>query len=192
MLLDSWLTSSQEFYPISLFFFQRPNKKRSKNPILPQKETKMWNSNHSIPMMLRDSIYPLRSLVFAPLLWSTSIFIQIHFLTNLRPNKKWTCFFFEQKNKKQLPPKRKNEPTRKSPPPLAHQDFIGTCGTGANEASGSGLRVFRNAKKSLPETNGLHMKICFFSQKEGRIFFSFASIFFQVRAVSFRECIYHQ
>lgn len=177
MLLCSLLTSSQEFYPVSLFSFSSPTKKWGKNKSFPkQKQRCVAQITRSLWCFgifgYPHQLLSLRSFTLVDInLHTNPFFVQI-----FGPTKNGHVFFFEQK-KNRPPPKRQNGPTKKSPPPLAHQDFIGTCGTGANEASGSGLRGFRNGKKCPSKK----LTVCpwkyVVSQKEAGSFFPLPAFF---------------
>ena len=166
----------------------------SKNQILPQKETKMCSSNHSLPMMLRDFWIPPSASFIAPLLWLTSIFLQILFFQIFGPTKNGHNFF----RTKQCPPapaKKKNGRTKKSPPPplgapRLHWHLRYWCQWGfriwPQEFSGMTWR-----KMPFLKLMACPWKYVFFP-KGSRIFFLCQHFFSGAFAVSFRECIYHQ
>lgn len=144
----------RNFIQFLVFSFSGPTKKRSKNPILPQKETKMCSSNHSLPMMLRDFWIPPSASFIASLLWFLvdiwyqfsykSIFLQIFVPTKNGPRPK------EKMNQQENLPPRWRTKTSLAPAvlvPMRLQD--------------PALGVFRKdvEKNALPETNGLPMKM---------------------------------
>ena len=171
MLLYSWLTSSQEVYPVSLFSFSGPTKKMSKNQILPQKETKMCSSNHSLPMMLQDFWISSSASFIAPLLW---LIFDINFLTN--------PFSYKSSSQQKTAPAQKKKCTnKKNLPPLAgaprlhwHLRYWCQWGFRIRPQEFSGM-----AKNALPKNERLAHENMFFSQKEAGSFFPLPP-FFQV------------
>ena len=123
------------------FFFQRPNKKWSKIKSFPKKKRRCVAQITRSLWCFGIFGYPHQLLSLR-----SFTFVDINFHTNPFSYKSSS----QQKlDKKKNPTKKKTAPAQKTKwtnqkisPSLAHQDFIGTCGTGANEASGSGLRSF--------------------------------------------------